>query len=406
MTDSNDSVGEVLLDKYRIEGALEETSNQRVCLARDIATSQPVVVEFHLRSGAAPGDDALRRVRAALNVKSEHARRVLDVGQSVSGEPFVVREHLEAERLGAYLERSGPVAYPRAIDWLLQAAEAVAEAHEQQLVHAGLNIHTLVLQNQADGGVSVKVLGFGQLRPLTAPSPATLAGDASATEVTRPVAPEQLTGAPVDVRTDVWALGALLHEMLTGKPAFVGETYAAVAAQVIAGKVAPVTSAVSAVPAEVVSAIERCLRPRRDERFTDVVELTRELAPFGGETARVSLRRVEATFGLASSATKHAVQVNRSGARLPIFLGLGGVILLGVGMWSFTRSHVGDAKMHTTTPEQAQSALGAVVPPDERMDPTPSQTVSPGGTFTAPSTMGAELSPTSTDASSTTDGTL
>lgn len=392
MIGSNDIVGEILLKKYRIENALEVTSNERLYLARDVATARPVVVEFLSKPNFLPGDDALGRARAALDITSEHARRVLDVGHSASGEPFVVREHLEGERLSAYLERSGTIAYPRAIDGLLQAAEAVAQAHGKQIVHASLSAQSLVLQNQPDGAVSVKVLGFGPLR-------------SSEADTSQLLAPEQLTGAPVDARTDVWALGALLHEMLTGKPAFLGETYAAVAAQVIAGNVAPMTSPASAVPGEVASVVQRCLRPRRDERFADVLALARELAPFGGETSRVSLGRIEATFGMPSSSGKHAVPVNRSGALLPIFLGMFAVILIGVGMWSFTRSHVGDAKMHTTTPEQAQSALGAVVPPDERMDPSPSRVVSPEGTIAASSTTtGTAVSPTTTDPRSTTNG--
>jgi serine/threonine protein kinase len=317
----------------------------------------------------------------------------------IAGEILVDEDRiddLEGERLGAYLERSGALAHPRAIDWLLQAAEVIAEAHALQSVHGSLNTQTLVLQNQPTGGVIVKVLGFGQRRSVT-------------TDPSLLVAPEQLTGAPVDVRTDVWALGALLYEMLSGKPAFEGETYAAVAAQIIAGDVAPMSSrstatSTSAVPREVASAIERCLRPRRDDRFADILALARELAPFGGETSRVSLQRIQATFGAPGNGATQAVQVNRSGARLPIFLGMFAVILVGFGMWSFTRSHVGDAKMHTTTPEQAQTALGAVVPPDERMDPSPSQSVAPEATRAAPAAT-TEPSPSTTGVRSTTDDT-
>src|SRR5262249_47545583 len=117
----------------------------------------PDVVERFLREG-----------RAATRIKSEHVVRVFDVGTLESGAPFLVMEFLEGHSLDDVLATWGALPVPTAIDWVLQAAEAIGEAHTQGIVHRDLKPANLFLTRRADGSACIKVIDFG-LSKLTDP---------------------------------------------------------------------------------------------------------------------------------------------------------------------------------------------------------------------------------------------
>jgi serine/threonine-protein kinase len=208
-------------------------------------------------------------------------------------------EYLEGADLAQLLATEGPLGEPAAIDWLLEACEAVAEAHAAGIVHRDLKPENLFLARRPGGGVVIKVLDFGiskttgpanEARALTNPS--------SALGSPHFMAPEQMR-APhdVDERADIWALGAILYELLTGVSAFEGADVPAVCAAVLHTNPIPVRELVPEITPAVEHAIDRCLRKDREERFATVAEFATAVAPFGSARARSSLAVIGRLLG-------------------------------------------------------------------------------------------------------------
>ena len=162
----------------------------------------------------------LREGRAASRIQSEHVARVHDVGVGDYG-PYLVMEHLHGRDLEALVRADGPLPIERAVDYLLQACDAMAEAHAVGVIHRDLKPSNIFLARRADGSECIKVLDFGiskltrrsDRRAATATNPALLMGSPAY------MSPEQASSAgDVDARTDIWALGATLHELLVGEP--------------------------------------------------------------------------------------------------------------------------------------------------------------------------------------------
>lgn len=414
MTDYPALVGKIIADKYRVDRLLGQGGMGLVYLAQHVDLARPVAVKLirrELMETESVAERFLLEARAAAKIQSEHVGRVLDVGRLDSGEPYIVMEYLQGQDLAAHLEQFGRFDPEAAVDLILEACEALAEAHHHQIVHRDLKPENLFLVNQPDGTFLVKVLDFGISKQLGETSQRALTSPATALGSPQYMSPEQMEGTHVDVRSDVWALGAILYEMVTGRRTFDGETLAQVCVQVLSGNVTPVRASNPDVPLELAVAIEQCLRQHKEDRFANIAAFARAVEPFGTERARLSAQRAAAVLGIRSEristpgqsrslvktekaplvtpaqqrrlaqgstevsavsrtqvatdgavpASTHTVSVNRSGARLPIFLGLLGVIVAGVGVWAFTRSQIGDARMHTTTPAEAQSVLGAVM---------------------------------------------
>jgi len=249
----------------------------------------------------------LREARIAAKVKSEHVARVSDVGTVDDGTPFIVMEHLEGADLGAILRRDGQLSVEEACEITLQACEALAEVHAAGIVHRDLKPSNLFVTRRADGAPCVKLLDFGI-------SKLTDAGDgsddpaltATATIMGSPsyMSPEQLRSTKeVDARTDVWSLGAVLYEAVTGRGAFRRETVPQVCAMIASEEPAPPSSLRQEVPAELERAIMGCLIKDPEQRST-LVDLARGIVQLAPDRARVSLERVEAILGTERSAPR------------------------------------------------------------------------------------------------------
>ena len=170
----------------------------------------------------------MREARAAARIRSEHVARVIDVGTLDDGAPYIVMEYLE----GAISRTRSPSAarsrVDEAVELVLQACEALAEAHSLGIVHRDLKPANLFLTQRADGTPCVKVLDFG-ISKVT--QPGTSHAEAALTHTTTIMgsplymSPEQLRATRgVDLRTDIWALGVILYELLSGEAPFMGQT--------------------------------------------------------------------------------------------------------------------------------------------------------------------------------------
>ena len=292
--------GETLSEKYEIEGFLGAGGMAVVLAARHLALSQKVAIKFllpQLSKDPAIVERFIREGRTAAKIRSEHVVRVFDAGE-IRGRPYLVLERLDGTDLGEVIAAEGPQQIARAVEFVLQACEALAEAHVAGIVHRDLKPANLFLCHRADGSPCIKVLDFGISKVgasgILSPSlgaqrtlPTTVMGSPLY------MSPEQLvSAADVHHRADIWSLGAILHELLAGKPTFQADTMTAICARVLRDSPAPLTYERSDVPTALEGVVLRCLDKEPLRRFPNVAELARALVGFGPLEACVSAERV------------------------------------------------------------------------------------------------------------------
>ena len=288
--------GSVVGDKYLVLRELGSGGMGVVVAARNRALGNVVAIKYlrpTVRADAAACQRFLQEARLVTRLESQHVARVHDMGTADDGTPFIVMEHLYGRTVAAELARRGPLPVEEAVDLLLQACEAIAEAHNIGIVHRDLKPANLFVTTGPDQRPLVKVLDFGISKSL-------LEGDASVTAshvaMGSPLymSPEQLANSKdVDARTDVWALGVILYEMLTGKTPFPGETVAMVGAAVMAERYARLAEVRKEVPGEIDRVVHEALTKDRDKRLASVEAFAKGIAPFGSEAARVLVERIE-----------------------------------------------------------------------------------------------------------------
>ncbi|HVJ16588.1 MAG TPA: serine/threonine-protein kinase, partial [Polyangiaceae bacterium] len=236
----------------------------------------------------------LREARAASRITSEHVVRVTDLGKHPSGVPYMVMEFLDGSDLAVLLQLGGPLPIATAVDYAMQAMEALAEAHRQGVVHRDLKPSNLFVTRRADGSALVKVLDFGISKATQLPGTIELTNSAVMIGSPLYMAPEQIRSAKdLDARADIWSLGVVLYELLTGKRPFQAETHSAVLAAIVSDPPWPLRALRPDVPPRIEAIIMRCLAKLPHERFENVAALAVELAPFGGPSAALSAARIQ-----------------------------------------------------------------------------------------------------------------
>ena len=292
--------GDVLAGKYRVERVLGSGGMGVVVSAVHVELNERVGLKFLLGAAAQRPEYVarfLREAQAAVRIKSEHVARVSDVGRLENGAPYMVMEFLAGRDLSEVLRAKGRLSIETVVDYVLQAIEAVAEAHSLGIVHRDLKPANLFLTKRADGSPLVKVLDFGISKALT-PAPGS-APDPALTKTTGMlgtpyyVPPEQIRSArKVDPRADVWALGVILHELIAGTPPFHAETVHGLLAAILEESPVRLREVLPGAPASLEATILRCLEKDPGLRFQNVAELAQAIAPFSEGQARVSVDRV------------------------------------------------------------------------------------------------------------------
>ncbi len=281
-------VGSVLRDKYRVERVLGEGGMAVVVEATHLGLAAPVAVKV-LSSSAVARTEALERffqeARTMATLASAHVVRVLDVDRLPTGEPYLVMEKLTGRDLGQLLEESGPVDPDTAAAWVLEACEGVAEAHARGIVHRDLKPSNLFLAERAVGEPIIKVCDFGIAKLLGPEQERASSPHITTTQqvVGSPayMAPEQIrTPRDVDFRADLWALGVILHELISGKLPHEHETVTEILAAICMDDVAPLSSLRSSVPPELDAIVARCLQRDPADRYGSAMELASALREF------------------------------------------------------------------------------------------------------------------------------
>jgi serine/threonine-protein kinase len=288
--------GEVLAGKYAVERVLGVGGMGVVVAAHHLQLDERVALKFLLPETTLSADAVkrfVREARAAVKIKSDHVARVSDVGTLENGLPYLVMEYLEGADLASELERRGAFGADEAVELVLQACEAIAEAHALGIVHRDLKPANLFLTRRAGGVPWIKVLDFGISK---------ISGGADV-DMTRTFAvmgsplymsPEQIRASKsVDVRADIWALGVILYELLSSRVPFQGEALPELSVNIAIEPPLPFPPN-SPVPPALQTAVFRCLEKDRERRYASVTELAQALAPFANQRALPSIERIRA----------------------------------------------------------------------------------------------------------------
>ena len=284
-------VGEIVAGKYRIERTVGEGGMGVVLAAQHLHLRRPVALKL-LQLGASEPlvGRFMREAQIVAQLHSDHVPQVLDIDRLASGEPYIVMELLEGRDLSAELGARGPLPVPEAVDYVVQACEAISQAHALGVVHRDLKPANLFLTRGNDGSPCIKVLDFGiaKLR-------AELDGPGASAGLTRTgsflgspayMSPEQwISARSVDPRSDVWSLGAILFELLAGRPPFLGESMGELCNAVMNTAAPSLRSLRGEVPVELETVVEHCLAKHPAARCQSPLELVQGLRPFAPQSA-------------------------------------------------------------------------------------------------------------------------
>jgi hypothetical protein len=296
--------GQVIAGRYRIERLLGVGGMGAVFVAQHEMLGEQVALKLMLPGSMNDGAASARFVneaRAAAKIRGDHVVRVHDVGVLDDGRPFIAMELLEGEDLGQILTASGPMAPATVVDYLLQGMEAVAQAHARGIVHRDLKPSNFFLATRSDGARVVKVLDFGIAKTIGAGAPLALTNTKAIMGSPLYMSPEQIRRSKeVDPQSDVWALGIVAFELLTGDTPFRGENVGELILA-IAEQPAPLVSDLRPeVPTALAGIVSRCLAKDKAARYATVVDLARALGPYASSDGVARAERVASAFERAA----------------------------------------------------------------------------------------------------------
>ncbi|WP_437817580.1 protein kinase domain-containing protein [Sorangium sp. So ce1078] len=292
-------VGDIISGKYRVERVLGRGGMGLVVSAHHLSLRHRVALKFLLPEGrTTPGaiERFFREAQAAAAIASEHIARVIDVGQTEEELPYFVMEYLNGIDLEALVESRGPLPVEQAVSYVIEACEALAEAHALGIVHRDLKPGNLFLATRADGSSLIKVLDFG----ISKASEAGVLGlnaklTASSVVLGSPryMSPEHIRNTrTVDARSDIWALGMTLYQLLTGRLPFENEAVSALFVSIATDPPVPPRAYRPEIPIELEFILLMCLEKDPARRPQTVAELVSLLEPLGSEPARLTAARI------------------------------------------------------------------------------------------------------------------
>jgi eukaryotic-like serine/threonine-protein kinase len=282
-------IGSLVNDKYRIIREIGRGGMGAVYEAQNVAIGKKVALKFIDHEAATNADAVQRFVReaqAASAAESMHIVQVFDVGECPHGTPYIVMELLRGETLAGRLSRMRQLPVSEAVHVCVHALRGLRRAHEVGIVHRDLKPDNIFLVETDDDPIFGKVVDFGISKIIRR------ASELDASTLTRQgvilgtpyyMSPEQAQGMPdLDARTDLWAVGAILNECLTGQRPHVGNTYEQVIVAICTTDVPDIRSRAPWVPQNVADVIRRALTRDREQRYqsaSEFIDALRGVAP-------------------------------------------------------------------------------------------------------------------------------
>jgi eukaryotic-like serine/threonine-protein kinase len=266
-------VGEVLLDRYELQELVGSGGMSSVYRAHDRLLDRTValkVLHEHYRADPEHVERFRREARSVAVLSHPNIVTVIDRGEHGDAQ-FIVFEYVGGENLKRLIERERPLPVAKALSFAIQVARGLSFAHRNGLVHRDVKPHNVLL----NGDGQAKVTDFGIARAVDLPRGMTQTGTVLGTSDY--IAPEQAQGQSVDEQTDVYSLGVVLYELLTGEVPFPGENFVAVAMRHINDPPPSVRAARPDVPPRVDAAVRRAMAKRPSDRFPTMADFGREL---------------------------------------------------------------------------------------------------------------------------------
>ncbi|MDB4939089.1 MAG: Serine/threonine-protein kinase pkn3 [Labilithrix sp.] len=301
------SAGQIVADKYRIDGIMGTGGMGVVVAATHVELDQRVAIKFLREVSPEALARFQREARLLVRLKSPHVARVFDVGALDDDTPYIVMEHLEGNDLATVVSTRKKLPVEETVDYVLQACEALAEAHGLGMVHRDLKPANLFLARGPGGTTTVKVLDFGVSKILDDRSQGAsdrarggdLTNEGVALGSPGYMSPEQMTSArDVDERSDIFSLGALLYRMVAGQTPYKGSSVVSILASMATEKLTPVRRLSPDVPEAFGAIVERCLAQDKALRYPTVAHLAHALVPYATRRGRVIIEQILATLNV------------------------------------------------------------------------------------------------------------
>jgi serine/threonine-protein kinase len=372
--------GDIVAGKYQVEKILGMGGMGVVVAARHLQLEDKVALKFLLPevlSNPEAVERFVREARAAVRIKSEHVARVTDVGALENGAPYMVMEYLEGGDLAGWLEQRGPLPIDQAVEFVLQASVAVAEAHALGIVHRDLKPANLFCVRRSDGQLSIKVLDFGISKVTGRGAGPRLSMTKTNTMMGSPfyMSPEQMQSSKgVDARTDIWSLGVVLFELIAGRGPFQAESVVELAVKIATEPPEVLHTCRPDVPLGLEGVIGKCLERDAEQRYHHVGELALALLPFAPKRAKELVDRISGiiqSVGLSMREQSVPAQAP-SGTLLPVgrttwgsrrsksvmvWVGLAGVLAAAAAASSFAMLSGSKAPPHPYKPQPTTADL-------------------------------------------------
>jgi len=302
VSDSEIAPGTILANKYRVDRLIGQGGMGVVVEARHTALDDRVALKFLLPEYATHPEASqrfLREARAAVKIKSPHVARVSDVGTLESGAPYMVMEFLDGTDAAHIIEGGHLLPVSEAIDYVVQAADAIAEAHSLGIVHRDIKPANMFVTRHTDGSPFVKLLDFGISKMVNEGGLDALTRTTATMGSALYMSPEQIKQSrSVDHRTDIYALGVSLYELLSGRQPFIAENFAALCVEIATGAPTPLLELRPDVPPELAKVIEKAYARDLSERFQNIAEFVVALAPWALPRSQPIIERIARSAGL------------------------------------------------------------------------------------------------------------
>jgi tRNA A-37 threonylcarbamoyl transferase component Bud32 len=336
-------LGTILSGRYRLEARIGAGGMSTVYRALDETLQRQVAIKLMNREVATDSDQLerfRREARAVAQLSHPHIVGVIDAGED-EGRPYIVFEYIEGETLKDRIRRQGRLPIAEAVAYAIEIARALGAAHARHIVHRDVKPQNVLIDEEG----SAKVTDFGIARTLDEEG---LTADGRVLGTTDYVSPEQALGQNVTGQSDLYAVGVVLYEMLTGEVPFKGENQVAVAMKHVREMLPDVQVKRPEVSAALAAVVDRATAKHQEDRYGDDAELIADLEDvLAIETLRAGSATGEVTTVIRSLPASARRRVPFRLRRPWVTSALIGIVLLavaGAAVWLATRAHHGTGR--------------------------------------------------------------